>query len=254
MEAEMNDAENKLWKFQFPITEKKVFVEDESGVLVVSEDYKAITREDNGKLISIMSDSYKVVPNSEIIKPLMEQLSTFDSKWYIDPSHSFVSDERMRLQVTFPELVFNDGVSEIALSLFLHNSYNGSEGIRSYFGAIRGICSNGMVFGQVLAKYYAKHTSGVCLDNLKQQIEQSYESIPVIRNKIEMLQNQDINKALTEAVERKLGKGVVRYVNEQPIAENQWDLYNQLTHYISHDVDKRMRAGYQMQVSKLFQL
>jgi hypothetical protein len=111
-----------------------------------------------------------------------------------------------------------------------------------------------MVFGQVLAKYYAKHTSGVCLDNLKQQIEQSYESIPVIRNKIEMLQNQDINKALTEAVERKLGKGVVRYVNEQPIAENQWDLYNQLTHYISHDVDKRMRAGYQMQVSKLFQL
>jgi hypothetical protein len=76
----------------------------------------------------------------------------------------------------------------------------------------------------------------------------------VIQDKIGILQNQDVSKALTEAVERKLGKGVVKYVNEQPIAENQWGLYNQLTHYISHDVDKLQRAGYQMQVSKIFAL
>ncbi|MCE1168220.1 MAG: DUF945 domain-containing protein [Sphingobacteriia bacterium] len=250
----MHYNQDKLWKFQFPIVEKQVFVEDDTGKLIVSNDYKAITREDNGKLISIMSDSYKVVPNNEIIKPLLDQLSNFDSRWYIDDSHSFVSDERMRLQVTFPELVFNDGASEIALSLFLHNSYNGSEGVRSYFGAIRGICSNGMVFGQLLAKYYAKHTSGLSLDHLKQQVEQSYENIPVIQNKIEALQNDSVNKALTEAVEKRLGKGVVKYVNEQPIAADQWQLYNQITHFISHEVQKPQRAAYQLQVSKIFAL
>ncbi|MFA6596095.1 MAG: hypothetical protein WCS69_00120 [Ignavibacteriaceae bacterium] len=114
---------DKLINFMFPVAERKVYFGDENGNPVLTEAYQAIIREDNGKLISVMSDTYRIVPNAEIIQPLMEQLQTLDSKWIIDSSHSFVSDQRMRLQVTFPELTFNDGRSDIALSLFLHNSY-----------------------------------------------------------------------------------------------------------------------------------
>lgn len=248
------EIESKLWKFMFPVTEGKVLYESESGKPVLTGDYKAIMREDTGSLISVMSDSYKIVPNAEIIKPLMEQLHNLDSKWIIDPSHSFVSDERMRLQVTFPDLIFNDGRSDIALSLFLHNSYDGSEGVRMYWGAIRGICSNGMVFGKVLAKFYARHTSGIQLDNLSEQVALTYEQIPVIRERISILQNIGVTKQLQESVEKQLGKTVAKYVQEQPVADNQWILYNYLTWYVSHVVDLRMRASYQMRVSKMFEL
>lgn len=248
------EIENRLYKFLFPVTEKKVFFEDENSEPSFTEQYKAIAREDNGKLISIMNDSYKIVPNRDIIMPLMDQLHNLDNKWIIDPSHSFVSDQRMRLQVTFPDLTFFDGRSDIALSLFLHNSYDGSEGVRLFWGAIRGICSNGMVFGTVLAKFYARHTNGIRLDNLKQQVEQTYDQIPVIKQRIEILQNLEVGKSLLESVEHKLGKKVMKHVTEQPPAINQWVLYNYLTWYISHVVDLRMRSAYQLQVSKLFKL
>ncbi len=248
------EVEERLSEFLFPVTEKRVYFEDEHGKPNFTEHYKAIAREDNGKLISIMNDSYKIVPNRDIIMPLMDQLHNLDNKWIIDPSHSFVSDQRMRLQVTFPDLTFFDGRSDIALSLFLHNSFDGSEGVRFFWGAIRGICSNGMVFGTVLARFYARHTNGIQLHNLKDQVEQTYDQIPVIKQRIEILQNLEVGKGLTEAIEHKLGKKVMKHVTKQPTAVNQWILYNYLTWYISHVVDLRMRAAYQLQVSKLFKL
>lgn len=243
-----------LNKYMFPIEEAKVYFGDLNGNPVLTKAYKAITRPDKGSLISVMSNTYHIVPNAEIIRPLMEQLQALDNKWIIDPSHSFVKDSRMRLQVTFPNLTFNDGRSDIALSLFLHNSYDGSEGVRLYWGAIRGICSNGMVFGEVLAKFYARHTSGICLNNLKEQVEQSYSQIPVIKKRIEMLQNIDVTKSLEESVEKQLGKTIANHIHNQPNPENQWILYNYLTWYISHVIDLRMRAAYQMKISRLFKL
>ena len=249
-----SEVESKLYKYMFPVTERRVFFEDENGNPELTGEYKAITRADNSRLISIMSDTYQVVPNSEIIKPLMEQLHNIDSKWIIDPSHSYVSDSRMRLQITFPELTFNDGRSDIALSLFLHNSYDGSEGIRMLWGAIRFLCSNGMILGTVLSKFYARHTKGINPNNISEQLHQTYDQIPIISERISILQNLGVPKSLTESIEKKLGKHVMKHVEEQPIADSQWILYNYLTYYISHIVEKKLRAAYQMQVSKIFNL
>lgn len=248
------EIDRKLWKYLFPVEERKVLFEGQDGTAHSAPAYKAIIREDTGKLISIMNDTYQLVPNSEIIKPLMEQLHNLDSTWIIDPSHSFVRENRMRLQITFPDLTFHDGRSDIALSLFLHNSYDGSEGVRMFFGAIRGICSNGMIFGKVLGKFYAKHTSGIRLDNLAQQLDQTYDQIPVIKERIGILQNIGVSKTLLESVEKQLGKKVAKHVSEQPSPQSQWILYNYLTWYISHVIDVRMRAGYQLKVSKMFGL
>ena len=249
-----SEVENKLYKYLFPVQEKKVYFEGEDGSAILAPSYKAITREDDGKLISVMSDTYKLVPNSEIIKPLMEQLANLDNKWYIDDTHSFVIDNRMRLQVTFPELTFNDGRSDIALSLFLHNSYDGSEGIRMMWGAIRFLCSNGMILGTVLSKFYARHTKGINLNNISEQLQQTYDQIPIISERISILQNLEVPKSLTDSIEKKLGKHVMKHVEEQPFANSQWVLYNYITYYISHVVEKRLRAAYQMQVSRMFGL
>jgi hypothetical protein len=226
----------------------------EDNKVIPASGYKAITREDTGNLIAIQKDSYKVVSNVEVIKPLMDQLNNLDTHWAIDPSHSFVTDQRMRLQIRFDDLTLNDGRSDIALSLFLHNSYDSSEGVRMFWGAIRFICSNGMVFGKILGKYYKKHTQNINLNNLKEQVEQTYDSIPVIKNRIDILQNLSVGKSLMDKVEETMGKRIMKYVKEQPKPAHQWALYNYLTWYASHVIDKRLRAAYQVQISKTFQL
>lgn len=250
------EIDRRLEPFLFPVKEREVLYTDSSSLPKNTSAYKAIVRED--KLISIMRDTYKIVPNKEVIKPLMEQLHNLDTTWYIDGSHSFVDDARMRLQVTFPELVFHDGRSDIALSLFLHNSYDGSEGVRMFWGAIRGICKNGMVFGTVLSKFYRKHTMGFEIDNLKEKLESTYDKIPVIKHRIEQLQNSKVNNTIRQSIENKLGKHVIKYIEEQEKemkkAQNQWVLYNIITYYISHLVKQRLRAQYQQDVSRLFKL
>jgi len=59
-------------------------------------------------------------------------------------------------------------------------------------------------------------------------------------------------------VEDHLWKHVIKYVNSQEKqfkkAANLWVLYNLITYYISHQVEMRMRAAYQLETSRLFKL
>ena len=245
-------------KFMFPVEEKDVYlINPKTDLPKITDDYKAILRADNHKLISIMKNTYEVVPNSLVINPLMDELTKFDTPYYIDSTHSFVEDNRMRLQVTFPDLTMNDGTSDIALSLFLHNSYDGSEGVRMFWGAIRYICSNGMVFGILLSKYYRKHTQGINIKNLKEQLQITYEKIPLIQSRIDELCNTPHTEDMLDTIEKKMGKTVAKYIKEQSKLNqiySQWILFNMVTYYISHIIPPRLRAPYQLETSKIFKL
>ncbi len=240
----MNKIERKLSDYMFPVTENAVYVDDDKTYRPTKH-YKAIVREDNGKLISIMKNTYQLVQNRNVIMPLLEQLHNLDTNWIIDPSHSFVENNRMRLQVTFPELTLYDGQSDIALSLFLHNSYDGSEGVRLFWGAIRGICTNGIVFGTLLSKYYRRHTSGLDISNLKQQLEATYDKIPVLKHRIDILQNTKVTPKFRRDAEDQMGKKIVKYIDDQEKKNNQTAslliLFNIITYYISHMIERRLR-------------
>ncbi len=149
-----NLVDKKLWKYLFPVTEREIKYALRDGVLFPTNDYKAIVREDNDKLIAVQKKSYQLVSNAEVIKPVLEQLDELTTEWCIDDSHSFVENNRMRLQVTFPELTLHDGESEIALSLFVHNSYDSSEGVRMFWGGIRSICSKSAIYNIGLCRPY----------------------------------------------------------------------------------------------------
>lgn len=255
-----SEVEKRLAPFLFPVVEREVLHMDAGRKSpLCTKDYKAIVRQDTGELISIMNYTYKIVPNSEVIKPLMDQLHNLDTSWYIDGSHSFVENSKMRLQITFPELVMHDGKSDIALSLYLFNSYDSSEAIRAIFGGIRFICKNGMIFGEVLSRFYGKHTMNVNMSNLKEQIEASYEKLPVLKHRIEQLQNEKVTDSLRQNIENKLGKKIACYIGEQEDeygqkAKNQWIVYNMITYYISHTIQQKLRSQYQLEVSRLFKL
>lgn len=255
------NSNDQLKPYLFEVEEREVRYETipltifPIATLTQTDKYKAIVRKDNEHLISIMPNTYKVVTNKEVIMPVLDFLTNYDNKWEIDPSHSFIEDRRMRLQITFPDLTVNDGASDIALSLFLHNSYNGVEGVRGFWGGIRGICLNGMIFGKLLGSFYHRHTQGINLDLLKEQVIVSTEKLPVIQQRINILQSIHTNSQQLEAIENKMGKKIRDYVDENyDYTDNQWKLLNVLTYYISHKIQKHLRSRYQLQVSKLFNL
>lgn len=253
-----------LQPFCFPVVERAVAVDNARSPLIDIDDqdsflpngYKAIVREDTNQVISIVKDSYQIVKNGDLINRLLQELATSGHSFRMDPSHSFVDNNRMRLQITFPELKFRDGESDIALSAFVHNSYDQSEGVRFYFGAIRAICSNGMVFGQILSKYYSKHTSGFSFSDLGEKLADARQYFPQIQERIHRLERLRVDEQLVENVSEKISKRLA----EQVIAQEeigritQWQLLNRLTNYVSHDLDQRHRARYQDNISKVFAL
>ena len=244
-----------LQEYMFPVEARPVTVSD--GIVgsnyQIPSNYKAIVREDTNELISIVKNSYQIVLNEDLINNLLEELSMLDTPYRIDRSHSFVDNNRMRLQIVFPELTMWDKDSEIALSLFLHNSYDMSEGVRMLWGAIRSICANGMVFGTVLGKFYAKHTKGFRIGNLKDSLTATYDQIPAIQNRIKQLETSSVTQELKNLVEKGVGKKLSKTVFEQrPLT--QWQLYNGLTNYISHVMEQRHRSRYQQAISRIFAL
>ncbi len=248
-----------LQDYYFPVIERDVavhngqsdFIDMENRNTFLPNDYKAIVREDSNELISIVKQSYQVVQNEDLINQLMEELEQTDTSYEIDPSHSFVENNRMRLQVKFPEILINDGRSDIALSLYMHNSYDMSEGVRIFWGAIRAICSNGMVFGKILGKYYRKHTKGFQIENLNQELSRTADLLPMVQNRVKHLDSNPVTDDILISVENELGKKVAKQISGNEY-ETQWQLYNAITYLISHIIIHRHRARYQMATAKIF--
>lgn len=253
-----------LQEFCFPVTERAVAVDDaihptvqlDDDSTYLPNDYKAIVREDTNEVISIVRSSYQIVKNSELINRLLQQLAGCGEAFRIDPSHSFVTNQRMRLQITFPDMRLADSESDIALSAFMHNSYDQSEGVRFYFGAIRSICDNGMVFGNVLSKHFSKHTSGFSFEDLSDKLEAARQHIPQIQDRVRRLESIPVNEDLVEEVEERISKKLVKRLQEEQelLRLTQWELLNRVTYWISHDVEQPHRARHQENVSKIFEL
>lgn len=244
--------------FYFPVEEKSIALFDNLPWTDKINGYKAIVSPngESDQVISVVKNSYKLVPNRELIEPFMDQVSSLGVRWKIDPSHSFCQINRMRLQITFPDILLKDKESDIPMSVYLHNSYDQSEGVRLFWGAIRSICTNGMVFGNLLGSVYARHTKGFSFDNFYEEFGYASDNITLLQQKIQTLQDRPVEQDLMENLQKALGKRRLEEITQtdQVPDQSQWDLLNDITYYISHDEDKPKRAGLQMKVSKVYAL
>lgn len=253
-----------LKDFCFPVSQRNVAVDDHNSNLVDFSDentylkngYKSIVRDDSNEVISIVKDSYQIVRNETLVNELLQFLAVSGENFKIDESHSFVQNNRMRLMITFPNLELQDSQSRINLSLFLHNSYDMSEGVRFYFGARRAICQNIITFGKILSRYYSKHTSGFTMKDFSEKLDDAKQHFPKIQQRISMMENLPANKELVENVSKKISKRLADEILEQHDVYriSQWQLLNRVTNHISHDVKKQHRARHQRSVSKIFGL
>ena len=128
-----------------------------------------------------------------------------------------------------------------------------------YWGAIRSICTNGMVFGEVLAKFYGKHTKGFDIKNLKQTLEKTYSLIPDIQERLEVLDSLNVDHSFEREIKDTLGvkmhKQILWENNQLPLNNlSQLQLFHLVTNLISHKVKQELQARYQFAASRLFKL
>jgi hypothetical protein len=245
-----------LKSYYFDVAERPVF--NQAGTPL--NGYKAVVIPDEQpgqeQLVSIVKNSYKLVPNRMLIEPFVEEIARLGTRWQVDKSHSFVLPNRMRLQITFPDIYVSDSESAIPLSVYLHNSYDGSEGIRMFWGAIRAICSNGMIMGDVLGKYYARHTKGFDPELIQRQFDDVTGRIHTIRERIVELDQLPVDIELMQQVQKVLGKRRLAEIAQTDSVPDvsQWELYNRITWLVSHQVEKPARADLQLKTSQVFAL
>lgn len=215
--------------------------------------HKVIVREDTQEIISVVGETYKLVTNEDLIGQLLGELDRMGLASYIDDANSFVENRRMRLQVTFPEILIRDSDSQIALSLYLHNSYDGSEAIKIHFGGVRAICLNGMIFGKALANYYARHTSGLDLGLFQQRFQAAINQMPQLQSRISEMEFEPVTNTLRARFEKNLGKRMAKTIfDKQPC--HRWQAYNEASYLISHLIEAGSRARYQLGLSSAFRL
>ena len=162
----------------------------------------------------------------------------------------------MRLHFTFPELKLKDESSDIPLSLWVHNSYNGTEGVRVQWGAMRLVCSNGMMIGTMLKRFYHKHSKGFYLPDMQRDFETAFRAIPEINSRIELLEStkftENTAKELKDVFsERFLLQAIGNDVLNMQRNYSKWFVINLLTYYISHSISLQQRQTYQNKLTKI---
>jgi len=255
-----------LKQFYFPVEEKEVFMRRSSGDFKVIP-HKLIYRPDTHLPIAVHTDRYKLIRNEDLIKETLEQIEKTDVRYIINEKESFVTSRKMRLKLDFPELtIAEENVkvnshtqnSQLNLSLYIHNSYDGSEGNRGFWGYIRSICTNGAISGTLLGKYFHKHTSGISVNSFKLEFEKVYDRFPLIKERIRVLQQLDANAEDVESTAEEFhNKELKEWLLKPEVLTritNQWMLYNALTRFVTHNLKAQQQFAYQQVISKQFKL
>jgi hypothetical protein len=110
--------------------------------------------------------------------------------------------------------------------------------------------------GDVLGKYYARHTKGFEAQNIQKQFDDVSGRIQVIGERISQLDQLPVDKELMQQVQKVLGKrrlAEIACTDTLPDV-SQWELYNRITWLVSHQVDKPARAELQLKTSQVFSL
>lgn len=259
-----------LTDYYFPVREtKKIIIPkseydlidpDNEEMAYTLEGYKAILREDTQQVISIASDKYELIENSQVIDPVLNSLEKTGEKFALDPYYSFCQNDRMKLAITFPEITLTDDKGfEAPLAIFIHNAYKPGKSAESQWGALRLVCKNGMTFASMLGSIFKQNHKGqFFMEDIQVELGKAIEKVPLLQQRItELTETAAESEDLWYEIEKKVGAGAAKTVTETPElikGMQMWLIYNLLTQYIGHRISKQQQTAKQIAVSKIFNL
>ena len=238
----------------FPVKEVPVMYDMVGKDESVNAGYKLIVREDNNKILSCMTDNYKLVTNKDIMEKAEPVL--IEQGAILSDVHMFGNGARVRYKYRFPdtkvEVEKNDFVNP---EIIINNSYDGTSEVSAMGGAFRLVCSNGLVIGYSIGKEGSRHT----VWNKKEEIEAIVKSVI---NKTTTVFKSDFPKMIEKAVKKKDSQkllemfpgytmeSMVQYLLKTP-PKNYWDLLNAATWVTTHVMKRKAEATHKFE-SRIF--
>jgi len=252
--SELNDV-------MFPVIEipanftlnKETTTSQVLGYLPEDTGHKFIVREDNGKVLSCMTNEYKLVTNETVLKhasPIIEK-----SGGKVKEVIMFANGAKTTLKWHFPNEKVNIGNNEdLTPEIIINNSYNGTSGLNILAGAFRLVCTNGMVIGVVSQNYKNKHSVyNVALDDIESVIRETIDKTKrILTNEFPIMQDNKISE-----------KHIVRFLKMFPMQANKvvtmaliankpktfWDLFNVGTSVLSHNMNRNAESTHKIENS-----
>lgn len=126
--------------------------------------YQALVDEENGRLFSIVSESFRVVQHRDLLDQVYS--SVYRHPEYGSPESRVMlynGGARMKATLTFPEVQvpIGDNGDLINPQITIRNGYDGNWALSILFGAFRLVCSNGLVIGEKALQYRKEHVHDV---------------------------------------------------------------------------------------------
>jgi len=233
----MNVIENSIKSIDFPIVRESLITN------VGLEDSKrdAIIRSDNRQILGVVSKKYNIIPHMDGFRKAesaLGKLGTFELR------NLSVSANGARMYATFmSERRMDVGLNDyVCPTLTLTNSYDGLRKFGFMIGALRLVCTNGMMTNTKLFEMQAKHSVNCNIDDVANS---AADSMNFINNSVlpmwQVLKKRDVNAmhVLNEISESsKIPKKIMETVyNQFSVNQNVklWDIYNAFTWFLSHD-------------------
>lgn len=226
--------------YNFPVEFRELTAD--SGIKVSNR--QAVVRTDSNVAIGVVSKKYALVPHAEVVEGFREALKGHKVNESIRTTHN---GARMHLELMLPDVrVDIGGGDEVALRLVVENSYDGSHKLQIIFGALRLVCSNGMVIGRKFLSLNRRHigTVGVDVEMVRKQVEMLTELFKKELPTMKEMNTTRLVPAPAEFFDPKtlhipayLTKIAAKnYVDAK--GKTVWDAYNATTAAITHSMKK----------------
>ena len=228
-------------------------VEDETqfGKEIDSTGYKFIVREDNGDILSCMTDEYRMISNTQVIDEIQPTLKKNGAEF--KEAQVFGDGSRTQWTWLFPNTRIDVGGGDILNpEITIKNSYDGQWELSFMAGAFRIVCTNGLIIGTILDSKKNRHS--IYNTNLDKISELIVDTV----NKTSEVFNEDFPTLIETKVDSKSVPTVVKVLPQQAVEpfvrycmghdiQNYWDLLNAFTWVTSHALNRSHESTHKLE-------
>jgi len=244
------------------IMQKSIFVDNKK-----IKGYVANTRSDNGEVLGIVTNQYKVIQNTEAFAFTDDLIGTGEVKY--ETAGSLGKGERIWLLGKMPEIKLVDDITEPYLCFL--NYHNGKGSVRVALTPVRVVCNNTL---NVALRDAKRNWSTTHIGNIEDKLEDAKYTLGMAKNYLKNLQEEanilakkEINKkVLAEFIEellpipdnagnvkerniielrKELAFRITKAPDLQKYQQTAWGVINGVSDFVSHTNPMRNTPTYQ---------
>ncbi len=234
-----NTIEKVSTSYDFPVELAPVKT---NGIIIPRK--SAVYRSDTKQPIGIVSDKYEIIKHKDVIESFRKSLKSYK---HTEKIQVIKNGAQLFATYTFKEIQVEVKKNDIVgLQIVVKNSYDGTNSLQIALGALRLVCTNGMIIGKQFFSYNQRHigSSGKSIDTniLSDKVSmltgQFKDALPFFQE----MGRHTIKRSVDELYDHEkvmlpnylLKEAQKQYGKEKTV----WEYYNTLTSVISHNLKK----------------